>query len=81
LKLQDRVNECIAWLRQALQDYDNHCRRRINVRDNPSEVQEESIIVCSSIMGHVNGPVTWPEVPVLAIVVVVLYYCKRRYKY
>jgi len=51
------------------------------VRDNPSEVQEESMIVGSSIIGHVNGPVTWQEVAVLAIVVVVLYYCKRRYKY
>jgi hypothetical protein len=51
------------------------------VRDNPSEVQKESMIVCSSIIGHVNGPVTWQEVAVLAIAVVVLCYCKRRYKY
>jgi hypothetical protein len=39
------------------------------------------MMVCSLIVGHVNGPVTWPEVAVLAIVVAVLYYCKRRYKY
>jgi hypothetical protein len=39
------------------------------------------MIVCSLIVGHVNGPVTWPEVAGLAIVVAVLYYCKRRYKY
>ena len=61
--------------------YVSHCSRRIKVRDNPLEVQEESVIVCSSITGHVDGPVTWPEVAVLAIVVAVLYYCKRRYKY
>jgi hypothetical protein len=42
-----------------------------------------SMIVHSSIMVllHINGPVTWREVAVLAIVVGVLYYCKRRYRY
>jgi hypothetical protein len=65
----------------AIAGYDSHCRRRINVRDNPSEVQEESMVVSSSITGHINGPVTWQEVAVLAIVAVVLYYCKGRYKY
>jgi hypothetical protein len=41
------------------------------------------MIVQSSIMvvGHIKGPVTWGEVAVLAIVVVVLCYCKRRYRY
>jgi len=39
------------------------------------------MIVCSSIVGHINGPVTWREFAALAIVVVVLYYCKRRYRY
>jgi hypothetical protein len=39
------------------------------------------MVVSSWITGHVNGPVTWREVAALAIVVVVLYYCKRRYKY
>jgi len=51
------------------------------VRDNPSEVQEESMVVSSSITGHINGPVTWREVAVLAILVAVLYYCRRRYRY
>ncbi|HZW96499.1 MAG TPA: hypothetical protein VFF64_26380 [Candidatus Eremiobacteraceae bacterium] len=51
------------------------------MRDNPSEVQEESMVVSSLITGHINGPVTWREVAMLAIVVAVLYYCKRRYKY
>jgi len=51
------------------------------LRDNPSGVQEESMVVSSSITGHINGPVTWREAAVLAIAVVVLYYCKRRYKY
>jgi len=39
------------------------------------------MIVYSSIVGHVNGPVTWQEVAALAIVLVVLCYRKRRYKY
>jgi hypothetical protein len=39
------------------------------------------MVVSSSITGHINGPVSWPEVAVLAIVVAVLYYRKRRYKY
>jgi hypothetical protein len=39
------------------------------------------MIVYSSIVGHINGPVTWREVAVLAIIVVVLYCCKRRYRY
>ena len=39
------------------------------------------MIVYSSIIGHINGPVTWREVAVLAIVVLVFYYCKRRYWY
>ena len=39
------------------------------------------MIVSSWFVGHINGPVTWREVAVLAIVVMVLYYCKRRYKY
>jgi len=51
------------------------------MEDNSSEMQEESMIVRSTLMGHVSGPVTWGEVAVLAIAVVVLYYCKRRYKY
>jgi hypothetical protein len=38
-------------------------------------------MVVSSITGHINGAVTWREVAVLAIVVAVLYYCKRRYRY
>jgi hypothetical protein len=33
------------------------------VRDNASQVQEESMIVCSSIIGHVHGPVTWRCTP------------------
>jgi len=61
--------------------YVSHRRRRITVGDNPSERQEESMIVCSALIGHVNGRVTWGEVAVLAIAVVVLSYCKRRYKY
>jgi hypothetical protein len=44
------------------------------VRDNPSEVQEGSMVVSSLITGHINGPVTWREVAMLAIVVAVLYY-------
>lgn len=39
------------------------------------------MIVCNWTTGHVNGPVTWQEVAVLGIVVVVLCYCTRRYKY
>jgi hypothetical protein len=39
------------------------------------------IVYRSTLLLHINGPVTWEEVAVLAIVVVVLYYCKRRYKY
>jgi len=39
------------------------------------------MIVCNALIGHVNGRVTWGEVAVLAIAVVVLSYCKRRYKY
>jgi hypothetical protein len=32
-------------------------------------------------VGHINGPVTWTEAAVLAVVVVVLAYCKWRFKY
>jgi hypothetical protein len=39
------------------------------------------IVYHSALLLHINGPVTWGEVAVLAIVCVVLYYCKRRYKY
>jgi|GEM_PF-1254056 hypothetical protein len=39
------------------------------------------MVVPSLITGHINGPVTWREVAVLAIVVAVLCYCKRRYRY
>jgi len=36
------------------------------MEDNSSEMQEESMIVRSTLMGHVSGPVTWGEVAVLA---------------
>jgi len=39
------------------------------------------MIVYSFIIGHISGPITWREDALLAIVVAVLYYCKRRYKY
>jgi len=39
------------------------------------------MVVSSLITGHINGPVTWREVGMPAIVVAVLCYCKHRYKY
>jgi hypothetical protein len=35
----------------------------------------------SMVVGHITGPVTWTQVAVLAVVVAVLAYCKRRFKY